>query len=156
MKEQLLLKRIGIYILYALVLFPIAYLIGISISWISNNYLFNILNWVNSFKPIWRLFVLAAVGGAAVTILAGIINMLFGILVLSFFKKMEINLFVIIWSGLIYVAAVVWSIVTLFRFWPGWNFWLITEFILMSLLILSANYPLISIIYSKREKDSIY
>ena len=145
MKEPLSSNQIGLSIIYAIIILPIAYIIGLVIEWAANTYLFDILDWFNGIKPIWRIFILIAGGGGVITMTAGLINMILGIFVLSFFKRLRANKFIVIWSALIYGSAVLMSIISLLKIWPSSGFWFVIEFILMAFFIIFSFFPIISL-----------
>jgi len=152
MKEPLSANQIGLSIVYAIVLIPIALLINYAITWAADNFLFDILDWFNSRKPLWRIFLLLTIAGGIISTTAFIINILFSLLVLSSFKHLKENQFIVIWSGLIFAGAILWPIIALIRMWPNWSFWFVFEFILMCIFVIFANYPLLAKVTTKKDE----
>ncbi len=143
MKNTLSAKEIGLSVLYIILIAAFAVAINIGFSWFCNEVLFVVLNWFNhqsSFLK-WIIFIFGGIGFMYILFaLFQIIGLLVSRLI---FGRLPINFATIIVCIIVYIVNVFLCVRQIVEVMPSWSFWVVLEFMMLCVFILTANSVLV-------------
>ena len=139
MKRPITEREIWLSILFAILLLPFAFLLNRGMEWFCNNVVLSLFNWFNRLNIFLKIFILIVGGLSIFFLILSLFRMIGNFLSYLIFNKLPENLFTIIYSSVVFLINVTFAIIALWKSVGHFSFWVVCEFILLVVFILSAN-----------------
>lgn len=137
------MSKVASSVIYLSVLIIAFVLLDLALIYLGNNFIFDMLNWFNRKKLVWKILILV-VGGYVIFVFS--LNVFqIGVAVLGqiFFSRFKISTEVLFVAMLLAIINAIIGIVVLWKSANTYNFWSIIELLILSLFIWSLNFTLI-------------
>lgn len=139
MKFLHFIKIASLSILYLIITLILILLIDLGLEWLLNNVIFNLFDWFNRFSIFIKLFILIIGTVTIFTFVLTVLQGIIGFIASLIFDRLPHNLLTLIVPFLLTVSNSIWFIYLLWNVPKHYNFWVICELILLSIIIWGFN-----------------
>lgn len=139
MSAAITFKSVTLSIVYVILVIGLLFLLNLGLEYFFNNIVFSLMDWFNSLKTWFKIFLLVVGASTILTLLFAIANIaaaLLNGLLLSWFP---LSVFNVIASYILAIANAIFSIVVLWKVPKSYNFWIVVELLVLSVFVWSIN-----------------
>jgi hypothetical protein len=115
-------------------------LITLGFGWVVNNILLRLFDWFNGIGLFWKVTLLIVGGFGVVQIVVGLSSSITAFLGILLYKRLPVNGFTTFSTGILSLAAFVWTMYLVWTLPVHFSFWIILELIVISTFALSLYY----------------